>query len=383
MEIKIDQVAGYMDSLFKQQDFATLSNIAKQVTQQQPQIAPAWRYLGITAVLSGGAGGKRHLQQAAVLGDTDANDWLNTLSEFEYYPSASVKPMQIIQQVEWMRFRRSKYMDFPTEVVIETQAICNAACTFCTYPTMERKGDKMSDELIDKIIEDLKAIPRELPFTIAPFKVSDPFLDKRIFSICEKINNELPNAKLRLFTNGSPLTDKIIDKIADIKNVIHLWVSLNEYEKNAYEKTMSLPFEKTIEKLNALHKRVENGYPHPVVVSRVCDGTVEDANFKAYLEKNYPLFGVFLIGRSDWAGQVVINSQKQVPPTACSRWYELSIMASGKVALCCMDGEGKHVVGDVNKQSVLEIYNSHDYKKMRQFSFSRLAAAAPCDTCIY
>jgi hypothetical protein len=58
MEIKIDQVAGYMDSLFKQQDFATLSNIAKQVTQQQPQIAPAWRYLGITAVLSGGGGQK-------------------------------------------------------------------------------------------------------------------------------------------------------------------------------------------------------------------------------------------------------------------------------------------------------------------------------------
>jgi hypothetical protein len=58
-------------------------------------------------------------------------------------------------------------------------------------------------------------------------------------------------------------------------------------------------------------------------------------------------------------------------------------MASGKVALCCMDGEGKHVVGDVNEQSVLDVYNSHDYKKMRQFSFSRLAAASPCDTCIY
>jgi hypothetical protein len=36
-------------------------------------------------------------------------------------------------------------MDFPTEVTIETQAICNAACTFCTYPTMERKGNKMPD----------------------------------------------------------------------------------------------------------------------------------------------------------------------------------------------------------------------------------------------
>ena len=247
---------------------------------------------------------------------------------------------------------------------------------------MERKGDKMSNELIDKVINDLKEIPKELPFTISPFKVSDPFLDKRIFSVCEKINRELPNAKLRLFTNGSPLTEKIVDKIADIKNVLHLWISLNEYEKEAYEKTMQLPFEKTIEKLNALYRRVESGYSHKVVVSRVCDNSAEDMKFKEFLTKQYPLFECMLIGRSDWAGQIDIDSSKAVPPTGCSRWFEINIMASGKVALCCMDGEGKHVIGDVNQQSVLEIYNSPDYKKMRQFTFSRLAAAAPCDVCI-
>jgi hypothetical protein len=382
MEIKVEEVPGYMDSLFKKQDYITLANIATQVTQQRPQVASAWRYVGITTTLNGG-NGKQNLQQAAILGDIEANDWLNTLSEFEYYSSEIAEPQYILQQVEFMRFRRSAYMNFPIEVTIETQAICNAACTFCTYPTMERKGDKMSDELIDKIIQDLKLIPKELPFTISPFKVSDPLLDKRIFSICEKINHELPNAKLRLFTNGSPLTEKIIDKIAEIKNVIHLWVSLNEYQKEAYEHTMSLPFDKTIEKLNLLHQRVQMGYAHPVVISRVCDNTIEDNHFKTFVETNYPLFGVFLIGRSDWAGQVIIDSDKEVPPIACGRWYELSIMASGKVALCCMDGEGKHVVGDVNEQSVLDVYNSHDYKKMRQFSFSRLSTAAPCDTCIY
>lgn len=381
MEIKIDQVGGYMDSLFQQRNFATLANVALQVTQQRPEIITAWRYLGICNLLTGKEG-KKNFQQAAVLGDVEAELWLSVLSEFEYYPKSSIHPSHIFQQVEFTRMRRSKYMDFPTEVIFEIQAICNAACTFCVYPTMERKGDKMSDELIDKVINDLKAIPKELPFTISPFKVSDPFLDKRIFSVCEKINHELPNAKLRLFTNGSPLTEKIVDEIAEIKNVVHLWISLNEYEKEAYENTMKLPFDKTIEKLNVLHKRVENGYSHSVVISRVCDNSVEDAKFKAFLAQHYPLFECMLIGRSDWAGQVEIGNSKAVPPTGCSRWYEINIMASGKVALCCMDGEGKHVIGDVNQQSVLEIYNSHDYKKMRQYTFSRLAAAAPCDVCI-
>jgi hypothetical protein len=67
------------------------------------------------------------------------------------------------------------------------------------------------------------------------------------------------------------------------------------------------------------------------------------------------------------AGQVIIDSEKQVAPTACGRWYKINIMASGKVALCCMDGEGKHVVGDVNEQSVLDIYNAHNYKKYDNF----------------
>lgn len=241
----------------------------------------------------------------------------------------------------------------------------------------------MPDELIDKVIGDLKAIPADLPFTISPFKVNDPFLDKRIFAVCEHINRQLPNASLRLFTNGTPLTAKIIERIASIRKVVHLWISLNEFEEQAYQRVMQLPFNKTIEKLDALHQRVAAGYPHPVTVSRVTDGSSADTAFRQFVAERYPLFQCFMIGRSNWTGQVDIGAEKRIPQTGCSRWFEVSIMASGKVALCCMDGEGKQVIGDVKQQSVLEVYNTPAYRKMRQYTFSRLAAAAPCDTCIY
>jgi radical SAM protein with 4Fe4S-binding SPASM domain len=113
------------------------------------------------------------------------------------------------------------------------------------------------------------------------------------------------------------------------------------------------------------------------------DGTERDQAFKTFVQQRYPLFNLFMIGAGNWTGQVDVATERRVPPAGCFRWYELSIMASGKVALCCMDGEGKHVIGDVNAQSVLEIYNDPGYKKMRQFTFSRKAAAAPCDTCRY
>ena len=379
--MNLTQALQSLQQLLQSNDFPGLASLAAQVTKTHPQNAAALRYLGI-ANLFNGKGGDRYLLRAALLNDDEAPLWLGVLSEFSGHPKGSLLPADIVQQVDLVKMRFSAHMNFPAEVHIETHAICNAKCTFCPYPTMERQGDKMPDALIDKIIEDLKAIPRSQPFLIAPFKVNDPFLDKRIFAVCEKLNRQLPNASLRLFTNGSPLTANMVEKIASIGNVAHLWVSLNESEKTAYETLMQLPFEKTLAKLDQLHQRALADFPHPVVVSRVADGSAADDKFLDFVATRYPRFQCLLVGRSDWAGQVATGMKKRVPPLGCSRWYEVSIMASGKVALCCMDGEGKHVIGDVNHQSVLEIYNSPGYRKLRQYTFSRLAAAAPCDTCV-
>src|SRR5688572_20298176 len=60
----------------------------------------------------------------------------------------------------WMRekaerLRTSRHMGYPYLVHLETLASCNAACGFCPYPTLERKGTRMPDDLIEKIIGDL------------------------------------------------------------------------------------------------------------------------------------------------------------------------------------------------------------------------------------
>lgn len=382
MELTINQAIELLEKFWKSRDLKKLNDLSLAITKLSPSSAQAWRFLGIIGVLTGDANAKEKLMHAALLKDIEAELWLGVLNQFSHQITGSINANEIISQVELEKLRRSIYMDFPVEVTIETQAVCNAKCNFCPYPTMDRQGDKMSDELIEKIINDLTKIPKSLPFMISPFKVSDPFLDKRIFTIFERINKSLPNASLRLFTNGSPLTEKIIEKISHVQNVKHLWISLNESDEQEYEKVMGLPFYKTIEKLDSLHKYVSEGYPHQVTLSRVSDGSDRDSKFNKFVKDRYPLFDCFLIGRSDWTGQVDVEVFKTVPKTACGRWYEVSIMASGKVALCCMDGEGRYVVGDVNHQSVLEVYNTPNFKKMRQFTFSRLAAAGPCDTCV-
>ena len=151
---------------------------------------------------------------------------------------------QYQRSVDWLR--ESRYMDFPHEVSIETLAVCNAACVFCPYPDLERKGDRMPDAMVAKIITDLQDVPQDLPFSISPFKINDPLLDVRIFDILEDCGARLPSASLRMFTNGSPLTEKHIARLAKVRNLAHLWISLNHHDEKRYEQIMKLPLKRTL-----------------------------------------------------------------------------------------------------------------------------------------
>lgn len=287
---------------------------------------------------------------------------------------------QYQRSVDWLR--ESRYMDFPHEVCIETLAVCNAACVFCPYPDLERKGDRMPDALVAKIIADLQDVPQDLPFSISPFKINDPLLDVRIFDILEDCNARLPNASLRMFTNGSPLTEKHIARLAKVRKLAHLWISLNHHDEQRYEQIMKLPLKRTLERLDLLHRKKAAGeFPPPVQVSRVCDNSADDRAFFDFVSARYPLFQPGMVAQSEWLGQVPgLHAAGKVHPVGCGRWFELSITATGQVAFCCMDGRAEYPIGDVSRSHVLEVYNNPAYRRYRE-RFATRMEGAPCLSC--
>lgn len=275
---------------------------------------------------------------------------------------------------------RRFYLDWPHEVSIETLSRCNASCTFCPYTSLERIGDKLPDEILDRIIEELKDHP--WPFIISPFKVNEPFLDKRLIPLCHKIEANLPNANIRLFTNGSALTSKQVGEVAALRQILHLWVSLNEHRPEEYRALMGIDFERTTKNLDHVHASVAAGaFPHDVVVSKVRAHNGTDDEFAAYVHDRWPLFQPYLIKRDGWLGFVEPGSD-QIPDAGCGRWFELSITATGIVSLCCMDGEAAFPIGDVRTESLFEIYNRPSYRDRRVRNLSR-REIHPCSTCTY
>ena len=268
---------------------------------------------------------------------------------------------------------RDYYREQPNEVSLETYAQCNARCTFCPYPTLERQGAKLPDALLERLVDEMAGF--KYPIYFSPFKVNEPLLDKRLIPLCRTFNAKVPQSAIRLFTNGSGLTDANIEGIGWLRNVAHLWVSLNEHEPAAYEATMGLDFSQTSKRLDRLHA---TPFPFPVVVSRVG----RNEAFIAYVQDRWPKFQVACLKRDAWI-DFTSSDVPEVPDTACARWWEVNIAATGQAALCCMDGEAKYGFGNVHTQTLLEIYNHPTVRAWRDGFLSRKAAGVPCATCTY
>lgn len=278
------------------------------------------------------------------------------------------------------------YLYQPREISIETLTLCNARCEFCPYDTLDRKGARMSDELLVSILNQLREW-RE-PFHISPFKVNEPFLDKRFLPLCRDIVEGLPMAKIRIFTNGSRFTNDNVAELMDLppSRIEHIWVSLNTTDADEYKRIMGyVTFEHVAEKIDILFKAWLRRIRHRIVISRVA-GLPTDADeqrkrvdFESYIWKRWRGFIPYHIKRDGWIGYTHA-SDVLVPKTPCARWWELNIMATGKAALCCMDGTGEYSVGDANTETLKEIYTRT--LPLRVSAWKR-DEFSPCNRCTY
>jgi len=287
-----------------------------------------------------------------------------------------------VYQADVDALRDSRYLDYPRHVHLETLARCNARCDFCPSPGLERTGARLSDALIDKIITDLQDMPADLGFQLSPFKVNEPFLDVRLFDVLDDIEARLPQASIALTTNASALTPNKLARLHGRRALRDLYISFNDHRPQAYTETMGLPWERTLARIDALHRAMtRDGLDLRVTVSRVGDGSAVDDRFRLWVVDRWPGFATLVLRRGDWLGQVQ-TPVHAVPDVGCQRWFELSITATGQVAHCCMDGEARWPLGDVSQQHVLEVYNQPAYRALREQTRSR-RQAEPCASCTF
>ena len=271
-----------------------------------------------------------------------------------------------------LELKAGPYVDFPSAISIETLSLCNATCTFCPYPGLERKGQRMPDHLIEKILRELEDIQGRPPFEVTLARVNEPFLDNRILDISQEIERRLPEAANFFFSNATPLTEKKLLQLAGLQRVAYLNVSVNEHQPAPYEALMGLPFERTVARLDLIHRmKLAGTLRFPVYVSRVGDGTTTDAEFLEWVRNTYPALCGLVTVRGDWLGAINIRIGN-VPNVGCRQWFQLHLLSDGREAFCCIDSDGRYGTGDANYQHIIhDIYKSPLRRRLRTEIISR------------
>ena len=287
------------------------------------------------------------------------------------------------------RERQKLFMNYPRTISIETVGRCNAKCNFCPAPELERRRLAMSDELFEKVVSDIQEIPAGIPININTNMVNEPFMDKKMFAKIRYINEQLPTARIQMYTNFNVLPKGFMESFRQIKNLGYLNISFNAANEEDYTKVMHIDFKRTVRHLKAFmaDNRRDRFYHKPIKLSRVGDNTQGDLD---YMDQCRNLFAEFEEGvdyklyvkpRVTWVADHHEVEQSPVPYyLPCDAWNDINIMCNGKVPLCCLDAEADYSIGDVTKNSVLEVYNHPAFRDLRE-NHAQRESINPCGEC--
>ena len=257
----------------------------------------------------------------------------------------SFKKQQIHDEVEQLYGTNMLF----THVEIETVNRCNGYCDFCPISRQHdtREYCEMSDELFRKIIDELS----ELDYNgkLALFSNNEPMLDAKIIERHQYAREKLPHARMHLFTNGTLLTVELFKQ---------LMLYLDELIIDNYQQELKLikPCEE---------------------IAAYCEGHSElKERVTIVLRKPHEIL-------SSRGGDAPNRSQLiSLEDVRCVLPYkQLIIRPDGKVSLCCNDALGRNTLGDVSKDSLVDVWNNARFQMVRNCLYNGRKNWNHCEFC--
>lgn len=234
-----------------------------------------------------------------------------------------------------------KYVDEAKEEVplfslieVETINRCNGVCEFCPVNAKDDPREKhiMSEELFYDIVRQLEEI--DYSGRISLFSNNEPFLDNRIIEFSKYLREHLKMARIYLYTNGTLLNmQKFTEIISYLDELI-----IDNY-------TQDLHLIKPVEEIKQYCEQ------HPELVKKVSIALRKPKEIMTSRGGSAP------------------NRHEQVsyPTMTCATpFQQLVIRPTGQVSLCCNDPLGKHTLGDLTKESILDVWYGEKYKMVRK-----------------
>ena len=231
----------------------------------------------------------------------------------------------------------------------------------------------MAMELFRKIIDEAATIGRIEEVCLTG--LGEPLLDRQVVERVRYIRKKMPLIQTMLYTNGSNLSDEKVKGLRDAGLGV-LYISLNAVNRDKRLQIMGLDDYEIVETKIKEAIRIAGDRMKVVVKAVVSKDLMENGESDEFLKKWGGPFNevnqatgkyghAFLHLEGNWAGEMWPMRVK--PTTACSRALnQIMVLWDGRVSLCCFDGEGEVILGDLNTQTIREVFNGPPATGIRQ-----------------
>lgn len=252
----------------------------------------------------------------------------------------------------------------PIAISIQTITSCNISCSICPHSTLYQGSPVcIHEDLWNKIIQEASKI-ESLVYIYVTLH-NEPLTDPHIFRRISEVNSCIKDKREKwsaVITNGKALQNKETRNKLRAARPGVLYISLASGNPLEYERITGLQFDITVNIIKIMSQLVDNV---TILVTKTKNTNTEQIRELIHTGTGCDTIGIQFNplvtngGLSPHCKESSISPFKHQFGDICPHPFQfINICVDGSYIICCFDWERYGIIGNVNNNSIMEIYNS-------------------------
>ncbi|MBU1727276.1 MAG: radical SAM protein [Candidatus Omnitrophica bacterium] len=267
---------------------------------------------------------------------------------------------------------------FPLNINIELTNNCNLSCAMCPRKQMKRPVSYLSKEVLHKIVKEMCAYKKRI---IWLHLFGEPLLYPELGWAVRLLRKNCPDSKIYLSTNCQLLDEKLSLEILN-SGLDMIRLCIDTVDPQVYRSLRSGgDFNKVVDNIKSF---LSEKYGRSLYSPRVEIQYLVRINQKQQRDSFVRYWKSYLYGDDKIHFQRFTNFANNIPESfagartdnfslyvrkffGCRRlWRDIAIYCNGDISACCYDSDGRLIIGNVNSNTIREIWNGPDMKNIRE-----------------
>lgn len=292
-------------------------------------------------------------------------------------------------------------LPMPFTIYVEPTNVCNFSCSYCphSFPDYKERAGGLSSLTLEscaRVLDEIASMGRLR--TLNFYMLGEPYANRNLPAFVRMAKDRGVADRVIVTTNGTLLNEKAAaETIASGLDYLRVSIYGSTAERQRAITHSAIPLDRVIDNLRRLRalrdaagttkphiycKMIESPDPEENanfldVFSGLCDEIEIEPAMNWNLDEAHDLSGL--------GAALQESSYFAQPKSACPfPFYTLVINADLTVSVCCVDWEKKTAIGNLNEQSLRDIWHG---EALRDFQLTHLSgnrhSLEACRSCTY